>query len=282
MKISEVINKIKNYHQGVWNGKLIDDETTRDQVLYGNTSKECLGVITTCWASVDVIKKAAKMGANLIIAHEAMFWNHGDETDWLESSNNETFKKKKELLKKYNIVVWRDHDHIHSGIPLKENVYVDGIFYGFAKELGWENYIVPDNGSLVSFDLPKSVSTLDISKMMIDKLNLDGARILGDPNTMVKRIDLPSHIWGDAKPLIVKADKEKFDLFITMEQIDFTLSEYIRDSSQLGLNKSIISIGHFNVEEAGMKYMTNYLPNVIGKELCLGFIQSGDMYHYIK
>ena len=98
MLIQTVIDHIKEYHKGVFEGKQIDEQTTRDKVLYGNPHQECTGIITTCWASVDVIREAAKRGANLIIAHEALFWNHGDHTDWLQEENNQSFLAKKKLL----------------------------------------------------------------------------------------------------------------------------------------------------------------------------------------
>ncbi|MEB3364049.1 hypothetical protein SDC49_10975 [Lactobacillus sp. R2/2] len=69
---------------------------------------------------------------------------------------------------------------------------------------------------------------------------------------------------------------------MTMEMIDFTLAEYIRDSSMVGLNKCIVQVGHFNTEEAGMKYMVHWLPNAIEtQKIPISFVQSGDMYHYI-
>ena len=71
MKISEVI---KAYSRGIdMDGNVIDEKKTRDQVLYGETEKECTGIVTTCFASVDVIRKAHELGANLIIPHEALF-----------------------------------------------------------------------------------------------------------------------------------------------------------------------------------------------------------------
>ena len=105
MLIQTVIDHIKEYHKGVFEGKQINEQTTRDKVLYGNPHQECTGIITTCWASVDVIREAAKRGANLIIAHEALFWNHGDHTDWLQEENNQSFLAKKKLLDEAGIVV---------------------------------------------------------------------------------------------------------------------------------------------------------------------------------
>ena len=114
MKINQMIENIKKYHKGYGT---IDEATTRDQILYGDANQECTGVVTTCWASVDVIRFAIEKGANFIICHEALFWNHGDHTDWLEESKNEVYLEKKQLLDDHGIVVWRNHDYIHSGIP---------------------------------------------------------------------------------------------------------------------------------------------------------------------
>lgn len=131
MLINQMIENIKKYHKGYGT---IDEATTRDQILYGDANQECTGVVTTCWASVDVIRFAIEKGANFIICHEALFWNHGDHTDWLEESKNEVYLEKKQLLDDHGIVVWRNHDYIHSGIPYNGS-YIDGIFLGLAKKM---------------------------------------------------------------------------------------------------------------------------------------------------
>ena len=98
MKIIELIERMKQDTAIVWNGRTIEEETTRDQILYGDPHQECTGVVTTCYASVEVIRKAGEAGANLIVVHEALFWNHGDHTDWLEEAENKTYLEKKKLL----------------------------------------------------------------------------------------------------------------------------------------------------------------------------------------
>lgn len=80
-----------------------------------------------CWANVHVIQAAIDQQANLIICHESQFWNHGDHTTWLEDANNDVYLQKVELLRKHDMVVWRNHDYIHSGIQTKTG-YTDGIF----------------------------------------------------------------------------------------------------------------------------------------------------------
>ena len=92
MTIRELITLMKSKHHGVWNGTPIDGSKTRDKILNGNPDEECTGIVTTSFASTDVIRKAHELGANFIVCHEALFWNHGDHTEWL--SENKTFQAK--------------------------------------------------------------------------------------------------------------------------------------------------------------------------------------------
>ena len=60
MLISEVIQHVKDYCVGIdsFTGNPIDEATTRDKVLYGDTGQECTGIVTCIWPTVDIIKKA--------------------------------------------------------------------------------------------------------------------------------------------------------------------------------------------------------------------------------
>ncbi|MBQ7890910.1 MAG: Nif3-like dinuclear metal center hexameric protein [Erysipelotrichaceae bacterium] len=281
MKISEVIAKMKAYHKGTVNGVPIDESKTRDKVLYGNVDQECTGIVTTIYASVDVIREAIACGANLIICHEALFWNHGDHQEWLLEQGNKTFLAKKELLDSGNIVVWRDHDYIHTGIPMKDGSYVDGIFYGVAKMLGWEDYIVGDKEKPQTFVIPEKTAE-EVGKEWISKFHLNGIKAIGDLQTKVRKVAIPFHIMGQFdNQVISRVDQEDIDCLICMELTDFTVTEYVRDSAMLNMPKAILAIGHFNVEEPGMEYMLTYLDEALGEHIPAKFVQATDMYQFI-
>ena len=72
------------------------------------------------------------------------------------------------------------------------------------------------------------------------------------------------------------------DVIIPGETIDWTVLSYIRDAYELGKNKAAILIGHFNWEELGMKYMKEWLFDLIEGQILVTYVPSGDMYHYIK
>lgn len=282
MLIKDVIQNIKSYCKGTWNGIVITDEKTRDKVLYGDTHKECTGIVTTIYASTNVIKKAHELGANLIIAHEALFWNRGDHREWLEESQNKTYLAKKKMLDDYGITVWRFHDYIHSGIPVGDD-YIDGIFYGIAKQTGWDKAIISSDVSGAIYLECETTTPREVGKLLKEKWHLSGLKCIGNMDAKVNKIMVCGHVseGGDSNSLIKKVDENNINLLLPLELIDFTLSEYIKDSGQLGYDRAIIAAGHFNLEEPGMEFMVNWIDDALKTHIKTDFVQAGDMYTYM-
>ncbi len=286
MLISEVIQRVKDYSGGIdsFTGKPIDEETTRDKVLYGDTAQECTGIVTCIWPTVDIIKRARELGANCIISHEAIFWNHGDHQDTV--GDTAAFKAKKELLDDWGGAVWRCHDFIHSRVPIDtDRAMADGIFYGLADKLGWLDYRVGDDrGFCLEYEIPETDAT-ELARELVAKLDLNGTRITGDSHARVRRVRIPMHVTGEAKSdthEINETDARGDDCLMTMEFIDFTTCEYIRDAGMLGQNKCAITIGHFNLEEPGMEYMVHWLPEALGTDaIPTTFVRMEDTYRYV-
>lgn len=281
MKIKDIISKVKDNSSGIYHGKQIDDKTTRDQVLFGeyNLDYECSGIIVTCFASIEIIKQAIDKGYNFIICHEALFWNHGDHTDWLQ--DNKVYLEKSNLLKENNIVVWRSHDYIHSKIKYHDK-YVDGIFYGLYKELGWEEFIVDELSRRIEFD--KAKSSKEIADTLINKCNLNGLRLVGSTDAMIKKIIIPNHMFGmNDNEIINDLENNDIDAILSMEMVDYSVNEYIRDSSMLNKKRVAFCVGHFNLEEPGMKFFSEWLTELLKLNDCkIEFIQSGDVFKYYE
>lgn len=279
MKISEVIEKLKAYHPPV------DESHTSDTIKFGNPDQECTGVITTVYASVDVIRRAIELNANLIICHEPLFYSNDDQVDWLEG--NTVYEEKAALLAQYNIVIWRDHDRIHGGSPARKRQYLDLVFYGIMKELGWEEYRIGFNKKPLLYEIPETTGR-QLAAQLLEKLNLSGARIVGNPDAKVRRVFFCEHVtamhFGPHQPdceAIQEIEKEGYDALIPFEIVDWTLSEYVRDAAQLGRDKVMIEMGHFNVEELAMKYMLRWLPELLEGTTPVYFVQSGDSFQYL-
>ncbi len=282
MLISEVIQSIKDYCKGSWMGMKIEDTKTRDKVLYGETNRECSGIVTTIYASPDVIIKAHELGANLIIAHEALLWNHGDHREWLEETQNKTYLAKKKLMDDCGITVWRLHDYIHSGIPYK-NGYIDGIFFGLAQETGWNDAVISEDISGAVYLECAPTTPREVAKLIREKWNLSGLKCIGNMDARVTKILVCGHVseGGDSNSLIKRVDAEDINLLLPLELIDFTLTEYVKDSAQLGFDRAIIAPGHFNLEEPGMKYMEKWMDKALPEKIKTTYVQAGDMYSFL-
>ena len=50
------------------------------------------------FATVEVVQKAIAAGANFIIAHEPTFYNHADDTEWLQ--HDAVYNYKRDLLQR--------------------------------------------------------------------------------------------------------------------------------------------------------------------------------------
>ncbi|HJP62083.1 MAG TPA: hypothetical protein VJ844_01510, partial [Mucilaginibacter sp.] len=66
--------------------------STVDTLKSGSPDTVVTGILTTMFATVDIIRKAITLGANFIIAHEPTFYNHADGTDWLKDDDVYQFK----------------------------------------------------------------------------------------------------------------------------------------------------------------------------------------------
>lgn len=284
MRIDEVIVAVKGYCLGIspWTGEQIDEASTRDKVTYGTTEKECTGIVTCIWPTAEIIRAAMGCGANLIISHEALFWNHGDHQDVI--GGTKAYAEKKALLDAWGGTVWRCHDYIHSGVPIDDGAMVDGIFYGFAKKMGWQDCRVGDVVRCRDFEIPQT-SGVELARQLVSNLGLNGTRITGDSSAQVRRVHIPKHVMGDSASdthEINFADSEGVDALVTMEFVDFTTCEYVRDAGMLGEGKCAITVGHFNLEEPGMELMAEWLPEALGtSEVPVCFVPMGDTYQYV-
>ena len=264
MKIQEVIDRILAYHP-----ELPADRPTCDGFKSGDPQAECTGIVTSVQASVDVIRKTAAAGANLLIVHEPTFYSHMDPTDWLEG--DEVYEQKRALLDQFGIAVWRDHDHIHAHDP-------DGIMTGFAAEMGWSEYMEEYRGFRSVFVLPQTTPR-EICRQMKEKLGLNAVRVIGNLDAPVTRTAIVGHIF-DEREVTSRIRQENIEVGIALDVMDWTTNSYIRDAGQLGLNRALVLAGHMNTEELGMKWAVNWIRKLV-PELPVSFIPANDIYQYV-
>jgi putative NIF3 family GTP cyclohydrolase 1 type 2 len=227
-------------------------EKTVDTVKSGNADQPVTGIISTMFATVEVIEKAIALKANFIIVHEPTFYNHADETEWLEK--DKVYQYKKDLLEKNNIVVWRFHDYWHTHNP-------DGIRMGVLQALDWKKYYDPANPRMV---IIPALTLKDIVAVVKAKLGIQRVRIIGDLNHLCQRILLMPGASGGRSHILALRENQP-DLLICGEVAEWETSEYVRDARAMGTKRSLIVLGHAQSEEPGMKWLAQWLqPKVSG------------------
>ena len=105
MTAREVIDLIKK-QAGTWN-----EQSYRDVFHGGNPDSTVKGIATTMMVTFDMLKRANAAGLNMVISHEDTWWNDRDDTKDLTA--NALYKLKTDYMQKNNMIVWRDHDHMH-------------------------------------------------------------------------------------------------------------------------------------------------------------------------
>ena len=221
-------------------------EGTVDTIKSGDGQQEVTGIVTTMFATVEVIKKAATLGANFIIAHEPTFYNHRDETDWLES--NPVFQQKKALLDKHKIVVWRFHDYWHMHRP-------DGIRTGVLEKLGWEKYMNQSNPSMLEIPATK---LSDLIAHVKKSLGVRQVRFIGDLDQTCSRVGLLPGASG-GRSHIQLLGRENPHVLIVGELSEWETAEYVRDARSMNIPLSLIVLGHAESEDPGMSWLVKWL-----------------------
>ena len=237
---------------------------TVDTLKSGNGQQVVTGIVTTMFATIDVIRKAAEFGANFIIAHEPTFYGHTDETQWLERDS--VYQYKRGLLDKHNMVVWRFHDYWHSHRP-------DGVLMGVLTKLGWEKLYNPANPPMVNHAGITLDKLVEHSKK---SLGIRQVRYIGDPAQTCKRIALiPGAAGGRAQMQLLM--KEKPDVLIVGEVHEWETAEYVRDAQAMGSAMSLIVLGHAESEEPGMEWLVGWLSTRL-KDTQVSHIVSGNPF----
>lgn len=225
---------------------------TVDTIKAGSADQPVTGIVTTMFATIEVIRKAIALGANFIIAHEPTFYNHADDTSWLQQ--DDVYKYKWDLLQKHKMVVWRFHDYIHAHKP-------DGVLTGVVEALGWQQYYDAKDPYVVSIP---AASLQQIITLVKSRLGIDHLKFIGDTTQSCSRIVLAPGAAGGMRQ-IAGLQVKKPDVLICGELNEWETSEYVRDLRATGSKTSLIVLGHIVSEEPGLEWLVKWLqPQVPG------------------
>ena len=237
---------------------------TVDVIKEGDPETVVTGIVTTMFATMDVLKKAVAKNCNLIIVHEPLYYNHTDATAQFE--NDPVFQEKRDFIRKNKLVIWRFHDYIHRMKP-------DGIEAGMMAKLGWKDFAV--KGTTNKFIMPET----DL-KVLLKNLKLvfpkNAFYVVGNPDMKFTHVALAAGAPGSQSQIRL-LESDETEVVLAGESPQWETYEYMRDAVSQGRKKAIVFLGHISSEEAGMDYCADWLKGFI-KDVPVSFVESGAAY----
>lgn len=226
---------------------------TVDVLKLGDPQQQVTGIAVTFLATYSVIEQAIAQNANLIIAHEPLFYNHLDEVAWLAS--NSVYQAKRHLLQDHHIAVWRFHDYLHSLRP-------DPTTIGILRALNWNQYVLADKPILCQLP-PRTLRAL-VGEIK-SALRVNSVRVVGDLDMECRTVGIAVGAPGGGAH-IRDLDSTNMDVLLCGEIHEWETSEYVRDAMQLGQHKAIVVFGHAPSEEPGMQEIIPWLQSRLPQE----------------
>lgn len=242
----DVIQRIKDRVGIPWRTQTVDN------IVFGKPDTRVRGIATTMMATLEVMQRAAAAGRNLVITHEPTFYSHQDTTE--PFAQDGTYQFKTAFMNQHEMVVFRFHDHWHAMRP-------DGVAFGMARELGWDNHRVADNQREFTF---AGVTLGQLAAQVRERLGARTVRVVGDPEMRVNRV---AASWGyyTFSAANLPLARPDIDVFVVGETREWETVEYAQDIVASGTKKGLIVIGHVASEQAGMKYCAEWLKGFVGE-----------------
>lgn len=221
---------------------------TVDRLIIGSSKQMVSGIAVTFIPTVSVLKRTVELGANLVIAHEGVFYHHSKPELFRETQN---YQRKLKFIKAHDLAIFRCHDYIHKYKP-------DWITSGLIHILNWEPYVVQHLPAASIVKLPE-MTLHEISIHVKSQLKLDHVRFMGDLKMRCNNLGIFVGYRGGGENVIPLLEKFDLDLVIYGEGPEWETPEFIRDAIQFGRNKALLVIGHLESEQPGMRMLAEHL-----------------------
>lgn len=133
------------------------------------------------------------------------------------------------------------------------------------------------------YEIPE-MSLKELCGFFKEKLEMDVIQIVGSPDTKCRRVGIlvgggSLGLGVEEMPMILMRE-QNLDVIVCGDIIEWTLCPYIRDAAAFGMNKAMLVLGHERSEEAGMKYMAEWLEPML-KDIPVHFIDAKEPFKYL-
>lgn len=247
---------------------------TVDTFKAGDPSTLVTGIATTSLVTIDVMRRAVRAGANMIITSGPTFYSRADRPTPPAGRGrgaaatpppDPVFAAKNEFIKTNNLVVWRFSDHWRLRTP-------DPFTTGLIDALGWTRNRATENPLTVTVpSMPLDRLADEVNRKLTAR---GGMRIVGDRQLRVRRIGfLPGSVPIQTTLRVLP----RVDALIAGEIREWESSEYARDTVSEGLPRALILLGRTLSEDPGMKACAQWLETIVPDVRCR-WMPAGDPY----
>lgn len=245
-----------------------DYTDTCDTLKAGSPEREVSRVAVTMIPTVDVIRQAASWGADLLIVHEPMYYNHADH-----HSTESVECEKRALVEQTGMTIYRYHDHPHRA-PKDMIALGEYALLGLDGEIDWSKQF-----GLTRVRLHQPMTPRELAMRMEERLGIGHVRICGAADAPCTRIaslfGAPGNGVGEA------LKREDVEIVLTGEACEWAHGEYARDAAQLGRKKALLIMGHVGSERDGMSELAKQLEKK-HPELAIRYFDCGEVYTYAQ
>lgn len=244
-----------------------DFSKTCDTLKIGESERRVQKVAVAMFATPAVIKSAMEWGAEFMIVHEPLYYNHFDT-----HSDEKVETAKRALLEKSGMTVYRYHDHPHAAKQ-------DMIAFGELKQMKLTGAVeYTDTFDLVRIALDQETTARELAQKLEETLNIKHIRIAGALDKPLKKISCMFGAPGNASQLN-ELKSDSCELLISGEVCEWSLCEYVRDASELGFTKAVFALGHAGSERDGMSCLAEQIK-VQFPDVDVRYFECGEVYSY--
>jgi putative NIF3 family GTP cyclohydrolase 1 type 2 len=222
---------------------------TVDTIKAGDPATIVTGIVTCFTDSMDVLRQAVALHANLVISHEPTFYNHRDENTLF--ADDPIYKEKLAYIQDHHLLVWRFHDQWHRRVP-------EPMTEAFTAVAGWQKYAHADDP--LFFTIPPTT----LNQLAVDlqqKFHPRIMRIVGDPNLRITGVAYRPGASGEAAQ--VKAlERDDVQVLVAGEASEWETVMYTQDAAEQHRPKALILLGHSTSETDGMQTAATWLRTV--------------------
>lgn len=223
---------------------------TVDGIKAGSPSLLVTGITTTVLATMDVLRRSAQAGRNLVITFEPTFFARADDPSPSNRATDAVFVAKRKLIADQSLAVIRLRD---AWLGRQPNPLVQGLI----EALDWRRYQSADAPRIVTLAArPLRTIVSDVQK----SLRARAPRVIGDPTLPCRRVLVCP---GPVDLATVMASIDQVDVVLAGEPREWEVVEYVQDVISAGRPKALITVGRVLSEDPGMQQMARWIPSVL-------------------